>query len=55
MRARRVYATHQTPWQRAENVALITRERIDTYFDPKLKRAPVNHEQTPSAEGTQPD
>lgn len=41
MQARRVYAGYQTPYQMAENVALILREWIDTCFDLKLKRSPV--------------
>ncbi|TAN07152.1 MAG: hypothetical protein EPN36_02825 [Rhodanobacteraceae bacterium] len=41
MQARRLYAPYQTPYQMAENVALILREWIDTCFDLKLKRMPV--------------
>ena len=41
MQARRVYAPYQTPYQMAENVALVLREWIDTCFDLKLKRTPV--------------
>lgn len=41
MQARRVYAPNQTPYQMAENVALILREWIDTCFDLKLKRSPL--------------
>lgn len=41
MGARRVYAPYQTPYQMAENVALILREWIDSCFDLKLKRSPV--------------
>ncbi|TAN02566.1 MAG: hypothetical protein EPN36_16575 [Rhodanobacteraceae bacterium] len=41
MQARRLYASYQTPFAMAENVALILREWIDTCFDLKLKRMPV--------------
>jgi len=41
MQARRLYAPYQTPYQMAENVALVLREWIDTCFDLKLKRMPV--------------
>lgn len=41
MRARRIYASYQTPYAMAEGVALILREWIDTCFDLKLKRTPV--------------
>jgi len=53
MQARRVYAPYQTPYQMAENVALVLREWIDSRFDLKLKRTPVIPEQIPPAEGTQ--
>jgi len=51
MQARRVYAPYQTPYQMAENVALVLREWIDTCFDLKLKRTPVipNTGLTPNA------
>ncbi|HEX7324957.1 MAG TPA: hypothetical protein VF292_06355 [Rhodanobacteraceae bacterium] len=39
--ARRLYAPYQTPWAIAENVALALREWIDTCFDLKWKRAPL--------------
>jgi len=41
MQARRLYAPYQTPYEMAQNVALILREWIDTCFDLKLKRTPV--------------
>jgi hypothetical protein len=53
MQARRVYAPYQTPYQMAENVALIMREWIDTCFDLKLKRTPVIPQQIPTPEETQ--
>lgn len=55
MQARRVYAPYQTPYQMAENVALIMREWIDTCFDLKLKRMPVVPAQIPPADGTPAD
>lgn len=53
MRARRVYAPYQTPYQMAENVALVLREWIDSRFDLKLKRTPVIPEQIPPAQEAQ--
>lgn len=53
MQARRIYASYQTPYTMAENIALIMREWIDTCFDLKLKRTPVIPEQIPPPEGEQ--
>jgi hypothetical protein len=41
MQARRPYAPYQTPYQMMENTMMTLREWIDTCFDVKLKRSPV--------------